>query len=59
LSVSITAFVGEQDTELLPEYVEPWNKETSAPFNICSFSGDHFYLIPQKEKVLAEQCLNV
>lgn len=48
LAIPITAFVGEQDGELLPGDAEAWGEQTVATFALRRFPGDHFFLVAQR-----------
>lgn len=52
LGIPITAFVGEQDGELLPGDAEAWADQTAAAFSLRRFPGNHFYLIAQRDGVV-------
>jgi medium-chain acyl-[acyl-carrier-protein] hydrolase len=52
LECPITAFVGREDKEAVKEDVELWNVHTNKEFDIQMFSGGHFFIRTEKEKVL-------
>ncbi|MGX1274645.1 thioesterase II family protein [Streptomyces phaeoluteigriseus] len=51
----ITAYVGQDDPSCLLDRVLAWS-ELTAPgfFELCSFPGDHFYLMPREAEVVAD-----
>ncbi|WP_341720841.1 alpha/beta fold hydrolase [Micromonospora sp. FIMYZ51] len=53
LSCPVTAFTGTEDPEVTPAEMAQWAEETSGPFHLHRFPGDHFYLVPQRAAVLA------
>lgn len=53
LSTPITTLGGKTDTIVGPELLEPWERQTSASFELTLFDGDHFYLQPRQAELLA------
>jgi surfactin synthase thioesterase subunit len=49
----ITAFAGESDPVVKPWEMKSWAELTTGDFTLETFPGDHFYLLPQTEAVLA------
>lgn len=47
LSIPVTAFVGRDDEEATEEEARAWALETTAGLALRTFSGGHFYLIPE------------
>ncbi|NSB12320.1 thioesterase II family protein [Clostridium beijerinckii] len=52
LECPITAFAGIEDKEAVKEDVELWNIHTNKEFDIQMFSGGHFFIRTEKERVL-------
>ena len=53
LSCPISVLGGKADAIVKPELLEPWSEQTSAGFEFDLFEGDHFYLQPRQDEVLA------
>lgn len=53
IDAPITAFTGTGDTELRPGDADAWAGETTSTFEQRAFPGGHFYLIEQRDAVLA------
>jgi medium-chain acyl-[acyl-carrier-protein] hydrolase len=53
LSVPILALAGKQDPQVSPENVGLWKEQTTGRFEQRIFEGDHFYLTPRKDEVVA------
>lgn len=53
LAVPVTALAGRGEAYRLPEQVLGWQDETSAAFSSHWFDGDHFFLNPRRDAVLA------
>lgn len=49
----MAVFAGERDDFVSAAQVEGWRAETSGPFEIHSFPGDHFFLQGLRDEVLA------
>ncbi|GED83353.1 thioesterase II family protein [Streptomyces sp. 6-11-2] len=51
----ITAYVGQDDPSCVLDRVLAWS-DLAAPgsFELCSFPGDHFYLVPRETEVVAD-----
>lgn len=54
LSCPITVFVGDKDTEVSTEQARAWRQCGCGEFSLRVFPGGHFYLIPQREALIAE-----
>lgn len=54
LSLPITAMVGDADPHVDGERAAGWAEITDGRFTSAVFPGDHFYLVPQQRRVLAE-----
>lgn len=54
LSCAVTAFAAEDDSELTVGQAAEWAQATDGPFALRTFPGGHFYLVPQRERVLRE-----
>lgn len=54
LSCPVSAFVGVEDAELSPEGAARWGEWTSGPSEVVEFTGGHFYLSEQPERVIGE-----
>jgi pyochelin biosynthetic protein PchC len=52
ISKPIAILVGDKDDELRPGDAEAWQVETTSDFEILRFEGGHFYLKPEKTKVI-------
>lgn len=62
IDIPITLMVGDIDEELQSGDAEAWKQETTKEFKILTFSGGHFYLIPEKSAVsqaLVKLCQSV
>ncbi|GAA3211993.1 thioesterase II family protein [Actinocorallia longicatena] len=61
LTSPVTAMTGEGDPHVPVEIAAHWAELTTGPFELRSFSGDHFYLVERRDEVLAEimKALNV
>ncbi|MDH6577692.1 alpha/beta fold hydrolase [Kitasatospora sp. MAP5-34] len=59
LDCPVTAFAAEDDSELTLDQARAWDRSTTGRFTLRTFPGDHFYLVPQREQVLAAltECL--
>ncbi|MFE6775150.1 thioesterase II family protein [Streptomyces sp. NPDC057702] len=53
VSCPIHAFTGDADQEAIPEQVAAWETATSGGFSMTVLPGDHFFLWPQGERVVA------
>lgn len=53
LQAPIAAFAGDGDPEVTVEEAAAWSEHTRGAFDLRVFTGDHFYLIPEREAVLA------
>ncbi|MBB5937086.1 thioesterase II family protein [Streptomyces zagrosensis] len=53
VSCPIDAFTGDADDEATPEMVEDWSLATSGGFSLTVLPGDHFFLWPQSERMIA------
>ena len=54
LPCPITAFVGDEDTEVSVEQAEAWRQCGCGDFSLHVFRGGHFYLIPRREALIEE-----
>jgi medium-chain acyl-[acyl-carrier-protein] hydrolase len=54
LRCPISAFGGADDPMTPRAHLEGWRSETTGVFEVCVFPGSHFYLEPERGKVLAE-----
>ncbi|WCD86476.1 Thioesterase PikA5 [Streptomyces xanthophaeus] len=54
LSCPVSVFVGLEDVELSPEGAAAWGGRTSGPCEVVEFTGGHFYLSEQPERVIGE-----
>jgi surfactin synthase thioesterase subunit len=54
LSCPITAFGGADDRLTPLEHLEAWRGETSGAFRVRMFAGDHFFLNPERSRLLAD-----
>ncbi|MEU5535447.1 alpha/beta fold hydrolase [Streptomyces sp. NPDC020362] len=54
LTCPVTAFTGRADDRLSPDGVARWREWTSGPFDSVEFSGDHFYLFEETDRVIGE-----
>lgn len=54
LECPISAFGGSNDPLTPREHLEGWREDTQGPFRVRVFPGDHFYLQPQGDAVLAD-----
>lgn len=48
----IGAFVGGEDSTVIPEAMAAWRAQTRASFALRVLPGDHFFLIGQREALL-------
>ncbi|WP_269854828.1 thioesterase II family protein [Streptomyces sp. RPT161] len=53
LPCPVTALIGADDTELTAEEADGWRDWTSAPFELLTFPGGHFYLSERPREVIA------
>lgn len=54
LACPIVALMGEQDPEVRYNGVRSWRELTLGGFELRSFPGGHFYLVPREAELLAE-----
>jgi medium-chain acyl-[acyl-carrier-protein] hydrolase len=54
LACPVTVFGGADDPLTPRPHLDGWRTETSAAFRVRVFPGDHFYLQPQKDALLAD-----
>jgi surfactin synthase thioesterase subunit len=54
LDCPITAFGGLEDAETPESKLAAWNVHTTRAFRLSMFSGDHFFLHPARDLLLAE-----
>jgi medium-chain acyl-[acyl-carrier-protein] hydrolase len=54
LECPVAAFGGAADPRVSPPELEPWARETTGPFSLRLFAGDHFFLHTARPAVLAE-----
>jgi surfactin synthase thioesterase subunit len=47
------AMGGDADPRVSTESLENWKTQTSKAFALEVFAGDHFYLAPRKDEVIA------
>lgn len=52
LNCPITALGGLQDEWITPEHLEAWRTQTTAPFSVRMFPGDHFFIHTSQELLL-------
>ena len=52
LPCPITAFVGDEDTEVSVEQTAAWRQCSGGEFSLQVFHGGHFYLIPRREALI-------
>ncbi len=50
----MAVFSGERDHFVSSEQIQGWRAETSGPFEVHSFAGDHFFLHSHRDEVLAQ-----
>lgn len=53
LDIPISVFAGKLDPVDSPEQVDGWKDETTGPFEVQWFEGDHFFIQPEQASVLA------
>ncbi|MFI6479314.1 thioesterase II family protein [Nonomuraea sp. NPDC050663] len=53
LSCPVTAMLGSGDPEVSPGQAARWGELTSGRFAVRELDGDHFYLVPRRDQVLA------
>lgn len=53
LAVPITVYTGAEDAKVTREDAEAWARHTAGGFRLREFSGDHFYLFAQRDRVAA------
>jgi pyochelin biosynthetic protein PchC len=53
LDCPVTVFLGDRDPDLTAAEAMGWRRATRARTELRLFSGDHFYLVPQRPAVLA------
>jgi surfactin synthase thioesterase subunit len=54
LTTPITAIVGDADPVATPDGAARWGELTKGTFAQRVFPGDHFYLVPHRDKIIAE-----
>jgi surfactin synthase thioesterase subunit len=54
LTVPITSFIGADDRVESPDLMGHWANLTSGAFAHRELPGDHFYLVPHRDQVIAE-----
>lgn len=55
IKASITAYVGQDDPSCALDGVRAWSGLTApGSFELCSFPGDHFYLVSREGEVVAD-----
>jgi pyochelin biosynthetic protein PchC len=54
LGTPIVALGGDCDPDALAEEMADWKQHTASDFAVRIFPGDHFYLVPSRDQVLAE-----
>jgi pyochelin biosynthetic protein PchC len=54
ISTSITAYSGDRDPGCTPHDAAGWVRATSGSFDLRVFPGDHFYLVPEAEALMAD-----
>ncbi len=54
LSMPLAAFGGNDDPRVSRVQLEAWRAQTTGPFRVRTFPGDHFYLGPRRGELLAE-----
>jgi len=52
IDTPITTFSADSDVFAPPNIVEQWRKETTSHFSKHSFSGGHYFLVPERESIL-------
>lgn len=53
LDIPVSAYGGLEDPEVEREHLEQWQAVTRSPLTLRMFPGDHFFLHPQKDSLLA------
>lgn len=53
LATPVTALAGESDPSCTVGEVREWSAATSASFELHTFPGDHFFLVPCRDEVVA------
>ncbi|MER5748146.1 thioesterase II family protein [Streptomyces sp. NPDC002225] len=51
LRAAVHALIGSDDPQVTPGEAEEWRTATSGPFTLTVLEGDHFYLVPEAERV--------
>jgi surfactin synthase thioesterase subunit len=59
LRCPITVFGGSQDLEAPPDTLVAWREQTSGPFKVHLFSGDHFFLHQEQPALLEALSLDL
>ncbi|MFC4057033.1 thioesterase II family protein [Planomonospora corallina] len=54
LRTPVSALVGDADPVVTPAQAKSWESLTASEFSLTVFPGDHFYLQPLRERVVAE-----
>ncbi|GII89221.1 oleoyl-ACP hydrolase [Sphaerisporangium siamense] len=54
LDVPVTALAGDADPTATPDEAAGWSETTTGAFTARVLPGDHFYLVPRQDDVLAE-----
>lgn len=53
LGVPVTACGGDRDPVCAPEHLRSWSDVTTEGLDVRVFEGDHFYLTPRRQQLLA------
>ena len=54
LGCPVTAFGGLRDPEVGLEELEAWRQQTTGPFRVSMFDGDHFFIHEHEQPLLHE-----
>jgi pyochelin biosynthetic protein PchC len=54
LTTPVVACIGDADPEVTPAEATGWEEHTVGGFALRVFGGDHFYLLPRRDEVIAE-----
>jgi len=54
LNIPVSAFGGREDPLVSGDSLEAWSQQTSGPFQMSLFAGDHFYLRTVEQQLLQQ-----
>lgn len=52
LEAPVVAYVGDRDPDVSHDQARAWSELTAGGFELRAFSGDHFYLVPNRDELI-------